>query len=77
MKYLIVDSHGIELPVIFSELQKHQDYVGDQRVVSAGFCRFAEDNGRPIVFCWGESFTLNKQTRGEVDEKVIMKHNNG
>ena len=75
MKYLIVDNRGIELPVIFSELQKHQDYVGDQKVVSAGFCLFTEAHGLPTVICWGESVTLNKQSRGVVDEVVILKWN--
>lgn len=74
MKYIIVDEVGIEVPIIFSELQKHSDVAGMKKVISAGFCYFRSD-GILAVSCWGESISLRIKNRGKLDEEIILKHN--
>lgn len=87
MKYIIVDEVGIEVPIIFSELQKHSNVAGMKKVISAGFCYFrsdtvlgndsngSEDQDVLAVSCWGESVSLRLKSRGKVDEEIILKHN--
>jgi hypothetical protein len=76
MKYVVVSSLGVEVPRIFSELESHVDQVRPhQTVIAAGFCRFNTDNGKLVVYCWGQSFTLKANSRNVIDEKLILKHN--
>ena len=83
MKYLIIKKHGLELPVIFSEIESHDEVANKLNVlsdlVSAGFCRFEMDeNGDGTaalsVRCWGKSVSLGIQSRPE-DEFLIYKQN--
>jgi hypothetical protein len=74
MKYIIVDNEGIELPIIFNEIMNHKDIAGDKEVISAGFCRFIK-YGDVDVSCWGKSISLKKESRGEIDEKIILHTN--
>ncbi len=87
MKYIIVEEHGIEVPIIFSELQKHWHIAAGMKAISAGFCSFktetilgddpngSEDQDVIAVNCWGESMSLGVKSRLKVDEAVILKHN--
>lgn len=87
MKYVVVEEMGIEVPIIFSELQKHTDIAGNKKVIAAGFCRFcgdvvlgedangSEDKTVAGVACWGESLGLKIKSRGNIDADLIMKHN--
>ena len=83
MKYLIIKKGGLELPVIFSEIESHDEVAKKLNVfsdlVSAGFCRFEMDeNGDGTaalsVRCWGKSVSLGIQSRPE-DGYLIYKQN--
>lgn len=85
MKYLIIKKRGLELPVIFSEIESHDEVAkklnvfSDTELVSAGFCRFEMDeNGDGTaalsVRCWGKSVSLGIQSRPE-DDYLIYKQN--
>ena len=78
MKYIVIESNGLETPIIFSETERHIDIIinSDFKLISAGFCRFGVNrSGNLQVSCWGESLGLNKKSRLEVDEQLILKHN--
>lgn len=69
MKYIIVDEMGIEVPIVFCELLKHNEVAGDRKVISAGFC--AVDDQK-IWYSWGESVSLKIRSRWN-DNDVIQK----
>lgn len=82
MKYVILDQNGVEVPIIFSELQSHSDVVFQRRnsVVSAGFCHFYitkydDGSAKVSVACWGKSIGLGLASRGKQDEELILRHN--
>ena len=75
MKYVVVDYQGCELPVIFDPILSHQIVSSrlEMSPISAGMIRtFPTKNGLK-VFCWGESITLKKGSRPEIDAKLIEK----
>jgi hypothetical protein len=66
MKYVIVETAGIETAIVFSELLKHTDVVMPRQAISAGFCSY--DDGKVNV--WGKSVSLDKFSRPE-DSQII------
>lgn len=77
MKYVILDRMGLEIPVIFTELENHTDHVQPyQTVIAAGFCRFYVDqDGLQNVHCWGQSVGLKLSSRIRTDEEIILRQN--
>jgi hypothetical protein len=75
LKYVIINEKDSEVPIVFSFLIPHDKYFPVHRVVSAGFCRIrvGEETGELTVYCFGKSVLLNKSSRGEVDETMILK----
>lgn len=48
LKYVVVYSQGLEIPVLAPQLRRHCDLVGtSSTVVSAGFCRLLPDEAAP------------------------------
>jgi len=82
MKYIVIEnSFGLEIPMIFPEITTHEDMIPfDAKVVSAGFCEIIIScdfvgfigMGEIDVNCWGKSLSLNKESRGEIDSKLIL-----
>ena len=74
-KYIVIDVYGsrAELPVVFSELQKHADiansfdHVG--KVISAGFVQISSDG---YYQCYGDSYSLGIGSRDN-DSKLLNK----
>lgn len=82
MKYVILDQNGVEVPIIFSELQAHSDVVFGHRnsAISAGFCgfyieKYDDGSAKMRVSCWGKSVGLGLASRGAQDEELILRHN--
>jgi hypothetical protein len=81
MKYIIVADSGFEKAILFDELLSHKMVAGLTPVVSAGFCSIDVDNFMDrepssmlivlIVRVWGESVTLNLQSR-KTDAALIL-----
>jgi len=77
-KYIIVDSFGVQLPVVFPELMVHQEVAqalgfGD-RVVGAGFCEVgANHDGTADYNCFGESISLRVMSRRRQDAEILNK----
>lgn len=69
LKYIIVDDGLNEKPIIFSNLDQHNDiaYRLSWKPVSAGFVTMV--NGQ--AECYGESISLNIKSRPEEDSKII------
>lgn len=73
MKYIIVEDHGLENAIVFSEILKHSDVANMLPVVSAGFCSFSVDDDRQLkVTCWGDSVSLKKKSRGQIDNDLVL-----
>ena len=71
MKYIIVDNGMYDTPIIFNEATNHSVMAAavPGKVVSAGFVVF-----RPTgLECYGRSVSLNINSAGEVDSKLINK----
>lgn len=67
-KYVIVDTHGIEVPILFSPLLSHTDVIGaGHRVVSAGFC---QQNADGSFSTYGKSVMLGVVSRPK-DAEII------
>jgi hypothetical protein len=64
LKYIIVESRGLPIPIIFPAILDHAEVAGDFSVVSAGFVAIHSsiygENGKIQVSCWGESQSLKK-----------------
>lgn len=70
MKYIIIRDSGIELPVIFDEIIKH-DSLAELNPISAGFVTFEKDLlGNTVAIASGKSISLNKNSRPE-DSQII------
>lgn len=74
MKYVIVNVNGIETPIIISELMSHVEVSSNYNVISAGFCSFESINNELVVHCYGESVSLRKKSRKEIDAEIIKYH---
>lgn len=68
-KYIVLEQDSLELPFIFSELSTHADVARALRgkVLGAGFCVIQNDR----YVCYGESISLEIESRGEVDSKIL------
>jgi hypothetical protein len=75
LKYVVVISHGLEIPLMAPQLREHaQLWGGVSTVVSAGFFRLVADPGQPgrmKVLAFGESIGLGRTSRGEQDARII------
>lgn len=69
-KYLIIEDKGLEIPILFSPLFKHNEVLGGKMAVSAGFCRIKSVNPL-VVETWGNSVGLNLNSRPE-DKGIIV-----
>jgi hypothetical protein len=70
MKYIIIRDSGLELPVIFDEIIKH-DRFAELNPISAGFVTFEKDLlGNTVAIASGKSISLNKNSRPE-DSQII------
>lgn len=68
-KYVIVDSFGLELPIIFNPIIDHSAVCQTLPVVSAGFCEREEFEN--VYTVWGESISLKKKSRPQ-DAIILM-----
>ena len=76
MKYVIVEQMGLEVPVVFSELMRHDLMAKLGKPVSAGFCAVDSDG----FSCWGKSITLKLESRTEDSNllnEFLLGRNNG
>ena len=62
-KYIIVEEHGLEVPIVFCPILSHKVVAGGRAVISAGFCQ--SNSVRRKWATWGHSQTLNIQSRPE------------
>lgn len=77
-KYIIIDG---TYPMICSEANTHQELAAGRKVTSAGFARIdATANSGPDgddadldVDCWGESASLNIESKGADDAAIIRR----
>jgi hypothetical protein len=72
-KYIIIESDGIEVPLIFSRFLLHEDIlavVGKNAVLAAGFC---ELNGSGNWIVGGQSVSLELCTRPQ-DAEILNEH---
>ena len=80
MKYIVLeiriaDQYKREWPIIFPDMMVHkqvadiiQDHLAiDSRAIAAGSISFFGEQ----IHCFGESETLNLESRGKEDEKLI------
>ena len=76
MKYVIITS--LELPIVFPDVLEHRDWIGNNLVVSAGFCdisvesRAWQEGGFIEVEVWGRSISLDVHSRPE-DAGLILR----
>jgi hypothetical protein len=72
MKYLIIkDGFDRETAILFDEILNHNTIAKNYPIISAGFCSIKNIN--QITVCWGNSTTLRKNSRGDIDAKIIDK----
>jgi hypothetical protein len=62
-KYIIFDSGGLEVPMVFSPLLEHAQVASGigLPVISAGFCRL--DEHEPYYETWGKSVSLGVSSK--------------
>ena len=79
MKYIVVKGQfGDESAILFDELLTHKDVAQTQQVISAGFVRVkgvVDRLGTEYLetCCYGESTSLDKKSRGEVDTRIVTR----
>lgn len=72
MKYVIVSSMGLEVPILFDSLLAHNTVC--RKAISAGFVDiFPIADGMVLVNAYGESISLHTESRGETDAKLICR----
>ena len=70
MKYIIVDHEILGVvPIMFGSSLRHDLFWHRSEIIGAGFVEI----GDQTVFCYGESESLKIKSRGEEDERVIMR----
>jgi hypothetical protein len=70
MKYIIIRDSGLELPVIFDEIIKHDSFA-ELNPISAGFVTLEKDLlGNTVAVASGKSISLKKNSRPE-DSQII------
>jgi hypothetical protein len=74
-KYIIVESNGLEMPIVFASLLKHKEVAGARKVVAAGFVFFRHGHGgeetNMVAECFGMSTSLEISSRPGIDDKLI------
>ena len=75
MKYVIVEKYGCEYPIMFSAGLSH-DSFSQLHPVSAGFVSFSEQDNHIVVYCHGESQSLNLKSRTEEDSRLVVREMN-
>ena len=72
MKYVMYDRNGIDTPILFPPMIKHDNLammvVPSGKLISAGFV-MQVDEGR--IEAYGESKSLGLKSRGREDSKII------
>lgn len=63
MKYIIVNSLGTKLAIIFDEILEHKEVAGNYQVISAGFC---DKDGN----VWGQSLSLSMKSKPKDSELI-------
>jgi hypothetical protein len=76
MKYLVIDTNGIEEAILFPCWWQHINMrdkmrIPQENVVAAGFFK-RNDDGK--LYCHGSSVILKKNSRPEEDLALILKH---
>lgn len=78
-KYIVFDIYGEETMIIFPALSKHSDIASliKRPVVSAGFLivdvtKNINDYYEPTVTAYGESLSLQVQSRPKTDSKLAF-----
>ena len=81
LKYIIFDHYGLEYPVIFPELiehdrmaQKVKECDTPSKPISAGFIKIKQDleySGLSYIECYGNSTSLNLESKKEIDSEFI------
>lgn len=66
-KYVIVDSSGVEFPIVLPPEVEHRGATAFGRIVSAGWCDPAAD-----WLAFGESTSLNVAARPEADTSLLQ-----
>ena len=71
-KYIVYLYKNQEIIIIFPELLQHSDMANSLKVsikdiISAGFIRLNSDKE---LCCYGESISLDKESRHEIDSKI-------
>ena len=82
-KYIVVESMGLECPIIFSNLLTHKEEARGRKVISAGFVSFdivPDPNSKGYeslitieVNTYGKSVSLDIGSRGYEDDELIEK----
>ncbi|HEY4414911.1 MAG TPA: hypothetical protein VGO57_04385 [Verrucomicrobiae bacterium] len=67
LKYLIIKHSGLEAPLIFAPILRHEIVAGNSNVQSAGFCN-CDETGKWTVS--GESVSLKLSARPE-DAEIL------
>jgi hypothetical protein len=71
-KYIVVNSMGFDVPVVFPSLLNHNSIYCNNMVVSAGFVHLNIVKDQVIANCYGHSVSLRKQSRPE-DSEILTK----
>lgn len=67
-KYIIFKhGSGFEVPVVFPDIIQHDKIKIHGIPVAAGFCLISDDK----FICFGESTSLELQSRFDIDEKIL------
>jgi hypothetical protein len=72
LKYVIVTSMGLEVPIIFPALLDHNYVAQGYNAVSAGYVSVQPRGDGFFVDVWGKSTTLGLQSRPE-DVAIIVR----
>lgn len=78
LKYIVIPKMGIECAIVFNDILDHAEVAGDNKVISAGFCKINPNSWdkRPhnynSVSVWGFSKTLELTSRPEDAELIEM-----
>ena len=71
-KYVIVESAGLELPIVFNPILSHDFVLGSflsRSILAAGFCELIDGKWS----CYGESESL-KRCSGPRDAEILNKN---
>lgn len=71
-KYIIVNTYGLEMPIVFNPVLQHKDVANGLRPVSAGFC-YRNDHPIGSFSVYGESVSLGIKSRPE-DKGILEKY---